>query len=84
MKSATVALRDLRSLGLQAVRVRHYGDSARIEAAVIELPRLVDGEVRKQIVATLKELGFIYVTLDLEGFHSGSMNEALRKRDEET
>lgn len=68
----------LHELGLGEVRVRHYGDLARIEAPLSDLPRLT-GELRAQVVAALKEAGFIYVTLDLQGFRSGSMNEPLRK-----
>ncbi|MHB8994848.1 MAG: ATP-dependent sacrificial sulfur transferase LarE [Armatimonadota bacterium] len=66
-------------LGLTAVRVRHYGDTARIEVAPSDLPRLIESEVREQVVARLKELGFTYVTLDLQGFRSGSMNEVLKR-----
>jgi pyridinium-3,5-biscarboxylic acid mononucleotide sulfurtransferase len=66
-------------LGLTAVRVRHYGDTARIEVAGADLPRLIEPGVREQVVARLKELGFTYVTLDLQGFRSGSMNEVLKR-----
>lgn len=69
----------LRKLGLSAVRVRHYGDTARIEVAPADLPRLVEPETREAVVARLKEVGFTYVTLDLQGFRSGSMNEVLKR-----
>ena len=68
----------LRSLDLGAVRVRHHGDIARIEVAPEHLPRLADPQVRQEVVSRLQELGFIYITLDLQGFRSGSMNEPLR------
>jgi uncharacterized protein len=65
----------LRSLGLRQLRVRHHDAVARIEVE----PQDMDGLVahRDEIVARLKELGYRYVTLDLAGFRSGSMNEAL-------
>lgn len=67
----------LRGLGLQGVRVRHYGDTARIEVTPTDLPRVVDEQTRQDIVTRLKEIGFVYITLDLQGFRSGSMNEVL-------
>jgi len=72
------AERALHELGLGEVRVRHYGDLARIEVPVADLPRLA-GELRALVVAALHAAGFIYVTLDLQGFRSGSMNEPLRR-----
>jgi uncharacterized protein len=67
----------LRRLGFQNVRVRHHEDIARIEIPRTDLPRLLDDDVVDGIVGRLKELGFRYVTLDLQGFRSGSLNEAL-------
>jgi uncharacterized protein len=65
----------LRSLGLRECRVRlHEGELARIEVPVAELERLARPEVRDMLVDRLKELGFRFVTLDLEGFRSGSLN----------
>jgi uncharacterized protein len=65
----------LRSLGLREVRVRyHRGDMARLEVPVESLPELSRPEVREPLVARLKELGFRFITLDLEGFRSGSLN----------
>ena len=63
----------LRRLGLREFRVRHHDQIARIEVKLDDIPRLM--EHREQVVATLKELGFGYVTLDLQGFRSGSLNE---------
>jgi uncharacterized protein len=64
-------------LGFKQVRVRHYGNLARIEILKEEMARLMDGSLRTTVVDHLKGLGFRYVTLDLQGFRSGSMNEVL-------
>ena len=65
----------LRGQGLRLLRVRyHKGDLARIEVPIEELTRLADPEVRKALVPAFRELGFKFVTLDLEGFRSGSLN----------
>ena len=68
----------LRELGFRQLRVRHHGDVARIEVPAADIPRLVDGETSKKVIARMKEAGFTYVTIDLEGFRSGSMNEVLK------
>jgi uncharacterized protein len=65
----------LRSLGFRQLRVRHHGDVARIEIEADVLPAVL--EHRERIVRRLKNLGYKYVTLDLAGFRSGSMNEAI-------
>ena len=73
----------LRALGFQQVRVRHHGDLARIEIARTELPRALTGDPQNplatldRITAALRPLGFLYVTLDTEGYRTGSMNEVL-------
>lgn len=67
----------LKRLGFRQVRVRHHGDVARIEVAEGEMPRALDSEMARRMSASLKELGFKYVTLDLEGYRTGSLNEAL-------
>jgi len=65
----------LRARGLRLLRVRyHKGDLARIEVPVEELPGLARPEVRDALVAAFRALGFKFVTLDLEGFRSGSLN----------
>lgn len=65
----------LRELGLRMVRVRyHQGDLARLEVPLEALARLCEGNVRETLTGSLKALGFKYVTLDLEGFRSGSLN----------
>jgi pyridinium-3,5-biscarboxylic acid mononucleotide sulfurtransferase len=65
-------------LGFKQVRVRHYGDLARIELLPEEMDRMLNFSTRKQVVDQLKKIGYRYVTLDLQGFRSGSMNEVLR------
>ena len=68
----------LRQQGLSTLRVRyHQGDLARIEVPIAAIERLCQGEVRDALVAELTRLGFKYVTLDLEGFRSGSQNRVL-------
>lgn len=67
----------LQSLGFVQVRVRHHGSIARIEVPREDLPRLLDDEVTLQVANRLKEIGFTYVTVDLQGYRSGSMNDAL-------
>jgi uncharacterized protein len=72
------AERYLRDLGMRELRVRyHRADLARIEAPAAELARLADPVVRAGIIERFKSLGFKYVTLDLEGFRSGSLNVVL-------
>lgn len=68
----------LRGQGFRQVRVRHHGSLARIEVESEELKRFFELEFIRNTVSRLKELGFTYVTLDLQGFRSGSMNEVLR------
>ena len=67
----------LRQLGFQQVRVRHHGEIARIEIAREELPRAMTLDMAADFARIFKALGFSYVTLDLEGFRSGSMNAVL-------
>jgi len=65
----------LKTLGFREFRVRlHEGELARIEVPAAELPRLADAALRTKVIERLKELGFRFVTLDLEGFRSGSLN----------
>lgn len=67
----------LRDLGFPQVRVRHHTDLARIEVPAGDIPRLLDPDLRAQITARLRELGYKYVTVDLLGYRTGSMNEVL-------
>ena len=67
----------LRELGFRQFRVRHHGPTVRIEIASAELPRALTAEMFARFTGIFKALGFVYVTLDTEGFRSGSMNATL-------
>ena len=67
----------LLNLGFHQVRVRIHGELARIELHPSEFDKLLEASVRQTIVKTLRELGFRYVTMDLQGYRTGSMNEVL-------
>jgi uncharacterized protein len=68
----------LRDLGFRFFRVRFHDErTARIEVGKQEIARLTDDDLREHIVAAMKQLGFTYVTLDLQGYRTGSMNEVL-------
>ncbi len=67
----------VRGLGFREFRVRHHGDLARLEIAASEMARLWEDGRAEAIVGRLRELGFVHVTVDLQGFRSGSLNEAL-------
>ncbi len=71
----------LRALGFRQLRVRHHGDIVRIEVAREELERALDPAMAARFTAIFKGLGFKFVTLDLEGFRSGSMNALLPASD---
>jgi uncharacterized protein len=68
----------LRALGFKQVRLRHHGELARIEIDPAELPRALEKEMADHIVRVIKPLGFRYVSLDLEGYRMGSLNEVLQ------
>lgn len=78
LRQVDEAERLLHALGYGQVRVRHHGPIARVEVEGRWLARALDD--REVIIAGLKALGFVYVTLDLDGFRSGSMSEALGER----
>ena len=67
----------LRALGFRVCRVRHHDDLARIEVGRDELPRALDPDVSTAIVDALKDIGYRYVTIDLQGYRTGSLNEGL-------
>jgi uncharacterized protein len=68
----------LHALGFRECRVRHHGEGlARIEIPLAELPRLLEPGIRDGVVASLKGLGYRFIAMDLEGFRSGRLNEAL-------
>ena len=67
----------LKNLGLKEVRLRDHGNTARIEVNPKEIKILVKEDIRKKVINRLKRMGYTYVSLDLEGYRSGSMDEAL-------
>jgi uncharacterized protein len=71
----------LRSLGFVEFRVRHHGDIARIEVPAGQIEIITSQKTRSFIIEKLKALGFKYVTCDLQGFRSGSLNEALTEQE---
>src|SRR3954466_5711344 len=67
----------LRALGFRQFRVRHHGDIVRIEIAPDELPKALDPVVAQRFAEIFKKLGYQYITLDMEGYRTGSLNEVL-------
>jgi len=67
----------IKNLGIRQVRVRHHGDTARIEIDETDMAVILEGQTRSDIVKYLKALGYTYVSLDLAGYRSGSLNEVL-------
>ena len=67
----------LRALGFSQVRLRHHGDVARVEIAPAELAKALDPDMARAIVGAIKPLGFRFVSLDLEGYRTGALNEVL-------
>lgn len=67
----------LKNLGFRLVRVRHHEEMARIEVAPEEMARFFEHGIHLKVAQRLKEIGYRYVTLDLQGYRSGSLNEAL-------
>jgi uncharacterized protein len=73
----------LRALGFRELRVRHHDTLARIEVPLEAAPRLLEPAVRDRVVSELRRLGYLWVTLDLAGFKSGSLNVGLVSRKHE-
>ncbi len=73
----------LHELGFHQLRVRHHDKIARIEVERSEIPRLVEEEMSRIVTDGLRKIGYTYVTVDLLGFRSGSMNEVFRKKSKE-
>ena len=78
IKTVEVGEEAIRALGFVQFRVRFHGDLVRIEIAPDELDRALAPEMARRFTAIFKPLGFHYVTLDLEGYRQGSLNESLR------
>ena len=72
----------LRDLGFRQVRLRHHGDLARVEIDPSELAKALEVDMAAAITAAIKPLGFRWVSLDLEGYRTGSLNEVLFIRGE--
>ena len=70
----------LRDLGFRQVRVRHHDKIARIEVERSELPRLVEDQVSQVVTDGFRKIGYLYVTVDLSGYRTGSMNESFYKK----
>ena len=71
----------LRSLGFVEFRVRHHGSIARIEVPGEEIEKIASESIRQQIVDPFRNIGFQYISLDLQGFRSGALNEMLSEED---
>lgn len=67
----------MRSLGFTEFRVRHHGETARIEVTEEEMPKMLDPEIRRAVTEELRSLGYAFVALDLEGFKSGKLNRTI-------
>ena len=80
LKQVGAAEDDLRALGFGQLRVRHHGDVARIEIIPDEFGKIMRPAVLSKVVAALKKRGYLYVTLDLAGYRTGSMNEGLKNK----
>ena len=77
MKTVEVGEEEIKALGFRQFRVRFHGDVVRIEIAPEELERALNLEMARRFTAIFRGLGFRYVTLDLEGYRQGSLNEVL-------
>ena len=69
----------VRSLGFRQVRVRHHGAMARIEVPEEDIHRFLDKSMRERVSSKFKEIGYVYVSLDLKGYRMGSLNEVLSR-----
>ncbi|MEE9365697.1 MAG: hypothetical protein V3W44_03325, partial [Dehalococcoidales bacterium] len=73
----------LRSIGFVEFRVRHHGDIARIEVPTAQIQQITAEQTRQKVTTGLKALGFKFITIDLEGFRTGSLNETLTAEDKQ-
>jgi len=79
LERVAAAEESLRRQGFSQVRVRVHGNVARIEVLPEELDKILSSEVRELVAADLKKLGFVFVSIDLEGYRTGSMNELIER-----
>jgi uncharacterized protein len=80
VQTVEIGEEEIKALGFRQFRTRFHGEIVRIEIAPEELPRALNMEMTRQLTAIFKRLGFKYVTLDLEGYRQGSLNEVLALR----
>ncbi len=80
IRTVEIGEEEIRALGFRQFRTRFHGELVRIEIAPEELPRALDIGMTRRLTAIFKELGYKYVTLDLEGYRQGSLNEVLKVR----
>lgn len=73
----------LRKMGFTQVRVRHHGEIARVEVKPAEFEKIIAEKTRERVSRHLRKLGYNYITLDLEGYRTGSLNEPLRRKKNE-
>jgi uncharacterized protein len=78
LKKVAASEQFMKELGFREFRVRYHGDLARIEVAQNEFLRWFDKATRDTVVQKFKEIGFQYISLDLQGYRTGSLNESLR------
>lgn len=81
LRSVDLAETFLRESGFTQVRVRHHNEIARIEVPEVDLPKLLQTGLRKRLLSYFKSLGYSYITMDLEGYRTGSMNAVLEGDD---
>jgi pyridinium-3,5-biscarboxylic acid mononucleotide sulfurtransferase len=67
----------IKKLGFRQVRVRHHGNIARIELPVQDIQKILGDKIKNTVISSLKKLGYVYITLDIEGYTTGSMNKIL-------
>jgi uncharacterized protein len=79
VKTVEIGEEEIKALGFRQFRTRFHGELVRIEIAPEELPRALNLEITRQLTAIFKRIGYKYVTLDLEGYRQGSLNEVLLK-----
>lgn len=80
IRKVEIGEEEIKALGFRQFRTRFHGELVRIEIAPEELPRALDLEMTRRLTAVFKRLGYKYVTLDLEGYRQGSLNEVLAHR----
>jgi uncharacterized protein len=79
LKKISSAESVLKKLGFGQVRVRHHGNIARIELPAPDIRKILDSKIKNTVIKSLKKLGYIYITLDIEGYTTGSMNKTLEQ-----